>query len=248
MAERGATDGGLAGRGAIVLGGAGGIGSAIAADLHERGAEVLAVDLAAERPSTVPAGCSYLGGDACAERTVSDAFAAFDPAPTLLVNSLIFERPTPLAEVSAAEFTAPFEVMTRTAWRWGRELAARADGRPAAAVHIASVHAYGAVPEYGPYAAAKAALLALVKTMAVEWGPLGVRSNAVAPGFVLVPRTRPQWSDAEDRARRLARFPLGRFPDTADVAAAVRFLLSADAAAITGICLPVDSGLLARLP
>jgi NAD(P)-dependent dehydrogenase (short-subunit alcohol dehydrogenase family) len=238
----------FAGRGAIVLGGAGGIGSAVVRELADRGAEVLAVDLAGTRPSTVDERARYLAADAQSESAAKNAFGLLTAPATLLVNSTLSEAPTPLAEESAEGFLRPFQVMTGSAWLWGKELVASADGRPAAMVHIASVHAYGALPDFGPYAAAKAALLALTRAMAIEWGPRDVRCNAVAPSFVPVPRNSEQWADEESMAERVTRFPLRRVPKPADIANAVRFLLSDDASTITGTCLPVDGGLLARLP
>lgn len=93
-----------------------------------------------------------------------------------------------------------------------------------------------------PYSAAKAGLGILVANLAAEHGQQGVRFNVVAPATV---RTR-VWDDQQDSLRRLtALYPLGRVAEPADIAAAIAFLASDDAAWITGITLPVDGGLLA---
>lgn len=242
----------LAGRTALVIGAAGGIGTAVTEELLRCGATVLGVDLAAPDTTQAPwhdPNCRMLTGDATSPDTATRAFAALPgPSPTLLVMSTIYERLTPLAGATAEGFQNAYQVMTVSAWRWAAALGERLEGRPGSIVGISSVHAHAAAADYGPYSAAKSALLALTRTMAVEWGPLNVRCNTVSPAFVAVPRNRDAWQDAESTARREARFPLGRCPSPDDIATAVRFLLSDEASAITGIDLPVDAGLLSRLP
>jgi NAD(P)-dependent dehydrogenase (short-subunit alcohol dehydrogenase family) len=110
------------------------------------------------------------------------------------------------------------------------------------AVVIGSVNGLLPLGSY-PYSAAKAGLGILIANLAAEHGPRGVRFNLVAPGTV---RTR-VWDDQPDSLRRMAAlYPLGRVAEPADIAAAVAFLASDDAAWITGITLPVDGGLLTR--
>jgi NAD(P)-dependent dehydrogenase (short-subunit alcohol dehydrogenase family) len=123
----------------------------------------------------------------------------------------------------------------------------RGDGDPAAIVNVASVHAFGARAGFAAYAAAKAALLAFTRAASLEWGPR-VRVNAVAPGFVAVERNADLWQDPVQRDRLIRANPLGRLGQPGDVAAAVAFLASDEASFITGAVLPVDGGLLAKLP
>ncbi|MDH2416362.1 SDR family NAD(P)-dependent oxidoreductase [Nocardioides sp. CER19] len=120
----------------------------------------------------------------------------------------------------------------------------RRSGRNPAIVTVSSVN--GLVPLGSePYSAAKAGLTALTANLARDLGPAGVRVNAVAPGTI---RTR-VWEDQEGGAERmLPLYPLGRVGEPADIAAAVAFLASADAAWITGHVLPVDGGLLLSRP
>src|SRR5262245_3898068 len=129
-----------------------------------------------------------------------------------------------------------------------RPFVAALHARPGSLVNAASVHAFGALPRFGAYAAAKAGLVAFTRNAAVEWGPLGVRVNAVAPGFVAVERNASIWRDPARLADVVGAYPLGRAGEPAEVARCVAFLAGPDAALLTGAVLPVDGGLLARLP
>lgn len=109
-----------------------------------------------------------------------------------------------------------------------------------AVVNIIDARAQHAQPGFAPYAAAKAGLWSLTQTLALELAPR-IRVNAVAPGHMLAPNGV-ELSAAQQR-EMAARVPLGRFGGAEEIARAVRFLLSADAAYITGAVLPVDGGL-----
>lgn len=100
-------------------------------------------------------------------------------------------------------------------------------------VAVTSVNSFLAAPGLPGYAAAKAGLDGLVRQLALEYGPRGVRVNAVAPGMI----------GGEHLPRVAEGYPLGRVGRPEEVAAAVRFLASAEAGFITGVCLPVDGGL-----
>src|SRR5262249_31994811 len=93
------------------------------------------------------------------------------------------------------------------------------------------------------YAATKGAIIQLTRQAAVYGAPHGITANAVCPGWIRTALNRPVWSDPEQRAKAAARHPLGRLGEPSDVAGAVAFLASPDAAWITGIALPVDGGI-----
>ncbi|AUY52821.1 SDR family oxidoreductase [Streptomyces sp. CB01881] len=88
----------------------------------------------------------------------------------------------------------------------------------------------------------------LTRAAAVEWGPRGVRCNAVAPGVVPVERNRHVWTDPETSAAMLRAAPLGRFGSAAEVARVVAFLAGGDASFVNGACLAVDGGMTAMPP
>ena len=126
----------------------------------------------------------------------------------------------------------------------GRHMAAQGAG---AIVAIASVSGLRSAPLHGPYGAAKAGLMSLVRTLAVELGSAGVRVNAVAPGAVLTPRVAAMMNDAR-RVESAASIPLGRLATPDDIARAVAFLSSDLASYITGQTLAVDGGATAQFP
>jgi NAD(P)-dependent dehydrogenase (short-subunit alcohol dehydrogenase family) len=109
-------------------------------------------------------------------------------------------------------------------------------------VTVTSMNGVAPGPNAGAYGATKAAVALLTRQMALEWGPLGIRANAVAPGLIDAGMSEPIYADADIRARRAERVPLGRLGTAADVAGAVLFLLSAEAAYVNGTELLVDGG------
>src|SRR5262249_37949052 len=102
-------------------------------------------------------------------------------------------------------------------------------------------------PRHAAYGAAKAGLMALVRTIAVELGPHGIRANAVAPGAVWTPRVAALLGE-EGRARNAANAPLRRIGLPADIASAILFLASARSSYVTGQTLVVDGGVSAKFP
>ena len=116
----------------------------------------------------------------------------------------------------------------------------------------ASTASFGAFPGDAAYVASKGAVLQLTKAMALDGAPLGIRVNAVCPGCILTPNLQGYFDGQADPAAAAAgaaaTAPLGRMGMPEDVAGAVAFLASDDAAFITGASLLVDGGLLAKVP
>jgi len=115
-------------------------------------------------------------------------------------------------------------------------------GQPGAIVNVSSLAAKVATRDHLAYCASKAALDAITQVMALELGPHGIRVNSLNPIVTLTPMADKAWSDPAKSAPMLARVPLGRFAQPGEVAGAIAFLLSDDAAMIHGTTLTLDGG------
>ena len=114
--------------------------------------------------------------------------------------------------------------------------------RPGCIVSMASTHGMIGIAERAVYGISKAGIIQMTRMLAVEWADDGIRVNAVAPGTVLTPSRQQMLSDPAVRQGMLARIPIGRFITPEEVAAAVVYLASPGAAAVTGHTLLVDGG------
>ncbi|WP_406000339.1 SDR family NAD(P)-dependent oxidoreductase [Streptomyces sp. NBC_00829] len=238
------------GYGVLITGAARGIGEATARRLAAEGARVMVTDLDAERAAKTAkdiAGADSTGCDvgdrAAVEAAVGHAVERFGALDVLVNNAFSCSPDTPLLEDQPDEtWGRDLDTTLTGAFRCARaalpHLAASGRG---AIVNIGSVNAEQDFGNHA-YSAAKAGLASLTRTLAGDAAPRGVRVNQVNPGTV---RT-PSWAGREARLDALARvYPLGRVGEPEDIAAAVAFLASRDAAWITGTTLRVDGGLLA---
>jgi NAD(P)-dependent dehydrogenase (short-subunit alcohol dehydrogenase family) len=233
-----------------VTGGGSGIGLETARLLRAAGAAVAlldhsaAVDEAAAAIDGVAVRADVRDEDAVAA-AVERAGDALGGSPDLLVNAAGIYRVEPLLELSAAAWDDVLATNLRGAFLAAREVARRlsAADRAGAIVNVASMAAVtgDAAEPAGHYAASKAGIVALTRQMAVEWGPQ-IRVNAVSPGVIDTPMLRLTDDPAAARAYLDARVPLARLGAAAEVAAVITFLLSDDAAYVTGADVPVDGG------
>ncbi|GGS89554.1 SDR family NAD(P)-dependent oxidoreductase [Nonomuraea spiralis] len=233
------------GRHALVTGAGSGIGLEIAARLAAEGAHVTVADRDAGLADRAAA---EIGGTALhLDVTDAEAVAAIDltpGVPDILVNNAAVCSDTPLPRMSEQEWDTDLATVLKGPFLVCRTLLPRMAARGSGSVvNIGSINASA---YYGndAYSAAKAGLESLTRSLAVRYGRAGVRVNLVAPATI---RT-PIWNErlARDPAlmERLARwYPLGRIGSPEDVANAVLFLASAEAAWITGTVLRVDGGL-----
>ena len=233
------------GRVAVVTGAARGIGEAIALQLRDEGATVFSLDPG--EPETPHAGISYLAGDVSDAAGVAAAFAAVDRAAgrlDVLVNNAGIQRVALAQNMSHADWhgvigthlTGTFLCSAEAIRRMRRQ-------RRGAIVSIASVAGLVGIPGRGPYSAAKAGIISLTRTLALENATAGIRVNAVAPGFT---RTRLVEQGIRDGSIRpewqLERVPMNRLAEPSEIADAVLYLAGDKASYVTGQTLVVDGG------
>jgi meso-butanediol dehydrogenase/(S,S)-butanediol dehydrogenase/diacetyl reductase len=240
----------LAGRSAIVTGGAGGIGSCIVRRLVQEGACVCAVDLDATQLAGLQ---SELGdalrvatGDVSDPALVEHVVAHAEPAATILVNGAARRTFRSVLDLDAELMQAHFALNVVAPAMWVRSFAARVveEGVPASIVNITSIVAHRGFASNAAYSASKAALLGYSRCAAIDLAPHGIRVNCVAPGPTRTPLTAELFSNPETLAALEARVPLGRIGEPEDVAGAVAFLLSDDSSFLTGATVPVEGGYL----
>lgn len=245
---------GLQGAVCVVTGAAGGIGRGIAQALATEGAKVAVLDRNSAGAEETLALIRAAGGQGLAlacdvtdEAAVVAAEAQITKALgdiAVLVNNAGTIRPGALDTMPMEEWNAivslnltSYLVCSRV---FGRAMREKKAG---ALVHVSSISSNFVTPFCGPYSATKAGVSMLSRQLAVEWGPMGVRSNAVLPGFIYTPMVKAMYDTPGVSEKRAQAVPLGRIGTPDDVAQAVVFLASPRAAYVSGAEILVDGGL-----
>jgi meso-butanediol dehydrogenase / (S,S)-butanediol dehydrogenase / diacetyl reductase len=249
----------LAEKVAIVTGGAMGIGGASARRLAACGTKVFVADVDLAAAEANVARIRAAGGVAEAgrydvsqqdqvEALVADAVSHFGRLDILVNNA--YNRHEPDGSVltlsdSALDYALTIMVKTQV---WAVRCAVPHMTHGGAIVNIASVHGFLMAPATLGYETGKAAVIALTKQMAIDLGPKGIRVNAICPGHIVTERMQSRWTDRQDLFGLVeAQYPVGRTGTPDDIAHAVRFLCSDEAAFITGHALVVDGGMTIQL-
>jgi meso-butanediol dehydrogenase / (S,S)-butanediol dehydrogenase / diacetyl reductase len=242
----------FAGSVVLVTGAGSGIGAVTAARFATEGATVLVTDVdrsaadlvAGGLPSAIPMTLDV--SDADGVRSAVEGAQARLGGIDILVNNAAICSDTPFEEMTAAEWSGQLEVVLTGPFLMSQAIIpGMVEKGGGAIVNVSSVNAVSALGNEA-YSAAKAGLLSLTRSVAVRYGPAGVRCNAVLPGTVRTPAWEGrERQDPEVLGRAAAWYPLRRVGSPEDIAAAIAFLAGDEAAWITGVCLPVDGGLLA---
>lgn len=230
---------------ALVTGGTRGIGQGAALALAVAGYEVLATGLTEEEVATAPPhpAIRHAKLDVTKDTEVA-AIVAVCPRLDALVNCAgMIQRGGKEFEIEAFRLT--IEVNLTGTMRMCLAAKDKLAAGHGAIVNIASMLTFHGSAYAPGYAASKGAIGQLTKSLAAAWASDGIRVNAVAPGWIATELTRPLVEDAARSAPILARTPMNRWGQPADVGGAIAFLLSDAAAFITGTILPVDGGYLA---
>lgn len=255
MAPNALVDLALTDKHVLVVGVGSGIGRACVRTFAAAGARVSCFDIdpaaARESAETIdPRGLAFTGDalDLDDLRAALDSSAAEFGPLDVAVDVIGVTRWGRTIELDDEAWDESFDLVLKHFFNLAR-VAGRhmADHGRGSIVAIASVSGLRSAPLHGAYGAAKAGLMSLVRTLAMELAANGVRVNAVAPGAVLTPRVEAMMSE-DRRAASAANIPLGRFATPDDIARAVVFLSSDLASYITGQTLIVDGGATAQFP
>lgn len=226
---------------AIVTGGSSGIGAAVVAELRHRGRRVTVFDL--QPPSDPEVG--YIRVDLTDSDEVATAVAKAEQdagvVTELVVSHGIRGSYIPALEMSPDTLRRLYDVHVVGAFAVACEVVRRLAGRSASVVLISSTTAYGGWANQADYGPAKAAVRQLAENLAIEWAPLGVRVNAVAPGHTRTAMVEDLIDSGYDVAAVEQRMPLGRLAAPEEMASSICMLLC-DSTFVTGQCLPVDGG------
>ena len=243
----------LTGKVALVTGGSRGIGKAIALGLAGAGADVAAVSRTLVDLEKVAAEISSMGRRSLPvvadisktddiARAVSETFATFGRIDILVNNAAMF-TPGPLIAVAedywehyvATDLKGPFFMCQAV----GRHML---EANAGSIINVASINGLRPSVNSGVYAICKAGVFLMTKALAKEWGPHGIRVNAIAPGVVETDMSKPLRENPERLRQHLERTPLGRIIQPSELVGAAVFLASEAASAVTGQVLGVDAG------
>ena len=246
----------LAGRTAVVLGGTSGIGRTLSLGLAQAGADVVA---SARRQNLVDAVSSEIekegrktlrvasdvGDRRSLEHLLAETIAAFQKVD-VLVNCAGITKRMPSLDISESDWNAILDTnltgTLRACQVFGRAMLERGKG---SIINIASLTSFVALFEVAPYAASKAAVVSLTKSLAIEWGQKGVRVNAIAPGVFRTDLNQALLDGTERGKELLMRTPMNRFGKVEELAGAAVFLASDAASFVNGEVIVVDGGFLA---
>lgn len=240
----------LDGRLALVTGASSGIGLGCAAALVQAGARVVLAARGRDKLEEAAAALRAEGGNVAA---VSLDIADVDGIATLvaahgpfdiLVNSAGLARHGPTLDTRPQDFDAVFAVNVRGAYFLAQAVAKGlvAAGRPGSLITISSQMAHVGGIDRAVYAASKHAVEGFTKSMAIEWGPHGIRVNTICPTFIRTPLTAQTFADPQ-RVRWIEeKIKLGRIGRVEDIMAAVTYLASDASAMVTGTALMIDGG------
>ncbi|UWQ79557.1 SDR family oxidoreductase [Leisingera sp. S132] len=243
----------LDGKTAIVTGGASGFGAGIVRKFLAEGARVMIADI---NTAAAEAMAAELGSNAVAQTVnVADgssvsamaeaALAAFGQLDILVNNAGVTHLPSPLEEISEADFDRVLGVNVKSVYLTARALVPHMKAnRRGAILNVASTAGVSPRPNLNWYNASKGWMITATKTMAVELAPHGVRVNAINPVAGETPLLKSFMGEdtPEMRSKFLSTIPIGRFSTPEDMGNAACFLCSDEASMVTGVAMEVDGG------
>lgn len=244
----------LSGKVALITGAAHGIGRATAHRLSAEGAAVVVADIQDDLGRAVVAEIEAAGGQAAYVhadvgihedvRTMIESVLDLYGRLDILVNNAYWTKAGSVVEISENDWDRAMNIMVKGIYLAGKYALPAMSQTGGAIVNMGSVHSFTAWPNNAVYETAKAAVINLTRQMAIDGGPLGIRVNAVCPGWIL---SHPERVTEELLRRSAQIYPLGRPGQPEEIAKAIHFLVSDEASFITGHALVVDGGLSIQL-
>jgi NAD(P)-dependent dehydrogenase (short-subunit alcohol dehydrogenase family) len=248
----------LTGRIAVVTGASRGIGAAIAVALAKGGADVAVTARRVEDLAATVAAIEAVGRqalplslDVTKVAAMPETFATIEAGfgrLDILVNNAGTEEVRPSLEVDEALWDRIVGTNLKGAFfvaQGAGRLMARGGG--GSIVNLCSVTSFVGIPTAVPYGASKTGLLGMTRALAAEWAALGIRVNAIAPGYFRTAMTDAFYADEAWEKGMRAKIPMGRFGAMGDLGDVAVFLASSASGYVTGQCLTVDGGLLASI-
>ena len=222
---------------AIVTGGGTGIGLATCHRLAAAGYRIVAGGLDSE--GDLPDGAKFVKTDVTNADDLKALVASADRVDALVNCAGILRQEK---EWSLEDFKLVLDVNLTASLAVANVAREKLRASSGSIVNIASMWSYFGSPKSPAYASSKSGIVGLTRSMAVAWGPEGIRVNAVAPGWVMTRMAMGAKNDPERGPKITSRIPLGRWAEPSDVANVIAFLVSEDAAYVHGVVLPVDGG------
>jgi NAD(P)-dependent dehydrogenase (short-subunit alcohol dehydrogenase family) len=243
----------FSGKTALVTGGAAGIGQEIVRRLAAAGARVVSVDWNGAANEETAAGvrasggrCEAIAGDVSRAEDVQRAFDAAGPVDILVNNAASVEGDGALLDLPEENWDRVLAICLKSVYLCSRAaLASMVERRSGVIINISSVNALAGI-HFSAYTAAKGGILSLTRLLAAHYSAQGVRVNAICPGTILSESSRLAYEQKPELAAELlALYPARKFGAPEDIAAAVVFLASEEAAFINGAMIPIDGALTA---
>ena len=242
---------------AIITGASRGIGRAISEELASKGYDLILNDILSLED--VQWNCNNHGTDVqCVQGDITDnkvlskitEAIVGDHSSIHLVNNAFAEKRKSFLELSDSDWEFTFNNTFFSAVKITRAIIPKMkEIHKGSIVNISSIHSISAGLDFSPYDCAKSALDALTRSIASEFGKDGIRCNSISPGLIITDRNKDRWfNDPKGFYAVTSSYPLGRAGSPEEVSKVVSFLLSDDAAFISGANIVVDGGHLSQLP
>ena len=244
----------LEGKTVIITGGGSGIGLACTRLFCDEGAQVAIIG---RRQNRLESAAKEVGGQVLTvtgdltnnsdlDRLVTETLNAFGKIDIVVNNGGVFTG-SPVHETKDEDWDSIMDVNMRSVFQLTkRVLPHMIERKSGNFIHISSILGLVAVPGVAAYNVSKGALLQFNRSLAVEYGPVGIRSNAVCPGLVKTEMTEGLMNDEELMKEWSKDYPIGRFGAPQDIANACLYLASDESSFVTGVALPVDGGFTAH--